>query len=1182
MYSTKSNGHLSLTNQLVDQETVKYWRTQLAGELPVLNLPTDHARVATAVWQGGAYTLDLEQSLFRSLYQQAETVNKLLLGTFLVLLYRYTGQEQFGVGSHTLIANAALPTKLHQSPDHQSPHVVTANFANHQTFAQLMSGMDTLFQQNIHPVPPYEAVAAELGIERQAWQQLLRVMFDFYPPRESNLENVALENVGEETQSYDLWLVIQMTEAKLTATFNYNAELYEKEAIVRMAGHFERLLMAIVDMPEQSINSLPILTEAERQQLLIDWNHTERDYPQQMCIHQMFESQVERTPNAVAAVFNHQALTYRELNDKANQVAHYLQQLGVQPNMLVGIWMGRSLEMLIGLLGILKAGAAYVPLDPMYPAERIAFIVEDAQVHFLLTKGQSETTFKSRTLHLVDLERDWAVIATCATENPASAVTAQHLAYTIYTSGSTGRPKGVAVQHQAVVNFLCSVGERPGITAEDTLVAVTTISFDIAALELYLPLTKGAKVVIASDKVVADGHALARLLEATQATVMQATPATWRLLLLCNWQGNPNLKILCGGEAFPTELARKLLACSASVWNMYGPTETTIWSTVYQVTESDVLQQGVVPIGRPIANTKIYILNEQQQLAPIGVLGELLIGGAGVAQGYLNHPELTAERFVSDPFAAVPTARMYKTGDLARYRADGNVEFMGRLDHQIKLRGFRIELGEIESVLNDHPAIEQSVVTLREDAHGEKHLTAYVVPNRQQVLPIPDWQLHSLPNQLPLLVINKMEADHLYELIFEHNVYTKHGIRLPEDACVLDVGANIGLFMLFVHHHAPRAKFYAFEPVPDIFDVLRTNTELYQLDANLLMYGLSNKAGSFDLTYYPNWSALSGLYGDVDDEEELSRAFMAHHYGELAEYSEDWLAGRFQGKTMTCELRTISQVIREYNIEKVDLLKINVEKSELNVLCGIEAEDWPKIKRLAVEVHKGEGRLSGVEDLLRSLGYHTVIEQNEALKGTVLHMVYAWQPGTDERPIQSPRAVDVAKPLLKIADLQKRLQAYLPPYMIPSAFMALPALPLTPNGKIDHKALPIPTERQAWIQTQTVYVPPSHGIEQQIANIWQDVLGIATVGMMDRFFELGGNSLLAAQVHNRLTQSLPDFTLSMIEMTEYPTIRALSNYLSQSQEQASAADAGQERAAKRMARGKQHRDQRKLSREKKR
>ncbi|MCB0082341.1 MAG: amino acid adenylation domain-containing protein, partial [Caldilineaceae bacterium] len=502
-----------------------------------------------------------------------------------------------------------------------------------------------------------------------------------------------------------------------------------------------------------------------------------------------------------------------------NQVAHHLMQTGVGPETLVGLCMERSLEMVVGLLGILKAGGAYVPLDPSYPAERIAFILEDAQIQLLVTDMKHGAKYGDSITETLCIDGAQAQLATYSLENPDSGVSAQNLAYTIYTSGSTGRPKGVSVQHQSVVNFLCSMSRTPGLTADDTLLAVTTISFDIAGLELYLPLTQGAKIVLASSQVAADGQQLQRLLETAKPTIMQATPATWRLLLLYGWPGVPNLKILCGGEALHTELAEKLLPRCASLWNMYGPTETTIWSTIHQVTteqfngSEEQSQNGVVPIGHPIANTTIHILDANGQPAPVGVPGDLYIGGEGLARGYFNRPELTAERFIDDPFAAAPQARLYKTGDLAQYRADGTIDFLGRQDDQVKLRGFRIELGEIESVLNRHPGVEQAVVALREDSAGgndaiddssaggeaNKRLVAYIKPNPQTVLPVPPWQLHDLPNGLPLSVINKMEADHLYELIFDDLVYMKHGIQFREDACILDIGANIGISMLFLH-----------------------------------------------------------------------------------------------------------------------------------------------------------------------------------------------------------------------------------------------------------------------------------------------------------------------------------------------------------------------------------------------
>ncbi len=940
----------------------------------------------------------------------------------------------------------------------------------------------------------------------------------------------------------------------------------------------------------QTLHSLP----------LAEWNETAADYPRDKCIHQLFEAQAAQRPDAIAVTLEGRHLSYGELNRSANQVAHHLLQTGIGPERLVGLCMDRSIEMLVGLLGILKAGGAYVPLDPSYPAERIAFILKDAQIQLLVTDAKHGAQYSGSVKETLVIDSAQTQLAAYSQENPDSGVSALNLAYTIYTSGSTGRPKGVSVQHQSVVNFLCAMAQTPGLTADDTLLAVTTISFDIAGLELYLPLTQGAHVVLASTQVAADGQQLQRLLETAKPTIMQATPATWRLLLLYGWPGVPNLKILCGGEALHTELAEKLLPRCASLWNMYGPTETTIWSTLYQVT-SDKLngsaensQNGVVPIGYPIANTTIHILDAGGQPAPIGVAGDLYIGGEGLARGYFNRPELTAERFIPDPFAPSPTtgestARLYKTGDLAQYRADGTIEFLGRQDDQVKLRGFRIELGEIESVLNRHPGVEQAVVALKTDnsnpdelpsTEANQRLVAYVKPNHQQVLPVPAWQLHHLPNGLPLSVINKMEADHLYELIFDDLVYMKHGIQFREDACILDIGANIGISMLFLHQHAPKGKIYAFEPVPDIFNVLQTNAAIYdQIDVLPLKYGLSSKPGAVQFTYYPNWSALSGLYGDTHDEEELSRVFMQNHYGDLATYADEWLSGRFDGKTVNCELRTISQVIQEHQIEHVDLIKINVEKSEYDILLGIAEEDWAKIDQLVVEVHKGEGRMTNIETLLRKHGYAIAIEQNAALKDTVLHMIYAWKPqAVADSGTQQPAAVHVSREPLKMDELYSLVQSYLPDYMVPSAFVFLPQVPLTPNGKVDRKALPALDSNNTWVRSTTEFVPPEEETEQVIANVWQSVLQLPQVGMLDRFFELGGNSLLAAQVHLRLTQVLSSFNMSLVEMFQFPTIRSLSDHLKQNGEDSgneqTGHDAGQQRAAKRKARTQQRRKER--------
>ena len=414
----------------------------------------------------------------------------------------------------------------------------------------------------------------------------------------------------------------------------------------------------------------------------------------------------------------------------------------------MGLCVERSLDMVVGLLGILKAGGAYVPLDPTYPAERLAFMLEDAQVPLLVTQQHLLTQLPAHATKVVCLDADAAVLAQQSKANSLSAATSDHLAYVIYTSGSTGRPKGVQILHRAVVNFLLSMRQQPGLTAQDTLLAVTTLSFDIAALELFLPLLVGARLIVASRDTAADGVALAETLTRARVTAMQATPITWRLLLAAGWQGNPDLKILCGGEALPLDLAQQLLPRAASLWNLYGPTETTIWSTLCKIEPG----YEVITIGRPIANTQIYLLDPQLQPVPVGVPGELYIGGDGLARGYLNRPELTAERFIPHPFSNESGARLYKTGDLARYRPDGTIEHLGRLDYQVKLRGFRIELGEIEALLAQHPAVRQAVVVAREDVPGDKRLVAYVALREKQTATVGDLQSHVM-KQLPTYMV---------------------------------------------------------------------------------------------------------------------------------------------------------------------------------------------------------------------------------------------------------------------------------------------------------------------------------------------------------------------------------------------------------------------------------------------
>ncbi|NET03600.1 MAG: amino acid adenylation domain-containing protein [Symploca sp. SIO2B6] len=729
-----------------------YWRQQLAGELPILNLPTDRPRPPVQTYQGISYTFKLTESLTQQLKELVQTegvtLYTLLLAAFQVLLYRYTGQEDILVGSPT---GGRPQAEFDQIVGYfVNPVVLRASLSGNLTFKSFLSQVRrTVLEAIDHQDYPFPLLVEQLQPNRDPSRSpLFQVLFNFLSPQrfgdvpgllapsetplKASWGELELESFELEQQQGQFDLTLEIIEAKnsLFGVFKYNTDLFDAATIKRMAGHFQTLLKGIVKEPEQQVSKLPLLTEAEQHQLLVEWNNTQTEYPQDKCIHQLFEAQVELTPDAIALVFEEQQLTYRQLNARANQLAHYLQAMGVEPEVLVGICVERSVEMVVGLLGILKAGGAYVPLDPAYPQERLAYMLSDSQLRVLLTQQELKAGLVEHEVPVVCLDADWEAINRESEGNPASGVQSNNLAYVIYTSGSTGKPKGVQIEHFSVINLLNSVRQQPGLTAQDTLLSVTTLSFDVAVSEIFLPLAVGARLAVVSREVTSDGSQLLEKLNAYNATFLQPTPITWRLLLAAGWQGSNQLKMISTGEALPRELANQLLPKGAELWNLYGPTEITIWATAYQVESG----KGSVLIGRPLTNTQLYILDSDLQPVPIGIPGELHIGGAGLARGYLNRPELTAEKFIPNPFSEEPGSRLYKTGDLVRYLADGNIECLGRIDHQVKIRGFRIELGEIETLLSQHPALTEAVVMVREDIPGDKRLAAYVVSN-QEILP---------------------------------------------------------------------------------------------------------------------------------------------------------------------------------------------------------------------------------------------------------------------------------------------------------------------------------------------------------------------------------------------------------------------------------------------------------------
>ncbi|MBN4004177.1 amino acid adenylation domain-containing protein [Nostoc sp. LPT] len=707
----------------------KYWLDQFSDSLPVLDFPSDRPRPLFRTFNAAREDWHLNPELVVNLKQLGTKLGCSFMTTILsgleVWLYRLTGQNdlvvgvfaagQAALGQYNLVGHCVnlLPLRSRINGEKsfidylQTRRSAVLDAYDHQqfTFGSLIKKLVFPRDSSRIPLVPI-TFNIEQGLDGNSLPFAGLEVECFFNPREF--------------ENFELFINATELRGQLILECQYNTNLFDADTIRRRMAEFEALLAGIVANPNQIIAKLPILPTTE-QQLLAAWNNTQTAYPQDKSIHQLFETQVERTPDAIAVVFQNQQLTYLELEERANQLAHYLQTLGVKPGVLVGISLERSIEIAIALLAVLKAGGAYVPLDPTYPKERLTFMLNDAQVSVLLTQANLLDLLPNQ-VEVVCLDTDKEKITHYPTHKPAYLVTAENLAYVIYTSGSTGTPKGVKVSHQNVVNLLGSMREQPGLTQQDILLSVTTLSFDIAVLEIFLPLIVGATTLIVSREVATDGEKLLKTLNHSGTTVMQATPATWRLLLAAGWQGSKQLKILCGGEALPPTLAKELVNRAHSVWNMYGPTETTIWSTCYQI-KAD----GMPLIGQPIANTEIYLLDAYQQPVPVGVAGELYIGGAGVALGYLNRPELTTERFISNPFSQEPHARLYRTGDLVRYLADGNLEYLQRIDNQFKIRGFRIELGEIEMVMAQHPAVKEAVVVVREDIPDEKILVGYLV-----------------------------------------------------------------------------------------------------------------------------------------------------------------------------------------------------------------------------------------------------------------------------------------------------------------------------------------------------------------------------------------------------------------------------------------------------------------------
>jgi amino acid adenylation domain-containing protein len=758
----------------VFQQELSYWKERLNCAPKVTELLTDYPRPAVQNFKGASEPVVISKSLTGALKtlskNQGFTLFMTLLAAFKTLLYRYTGQEDLVLGSP--IAGRIRGDIENLIGLFINTLVLRTDLSGNPTFRELLRRVrEVALEAYAHQEVPFEKLIEDLQLGRsRSFTSLFQVMFVLQNTPEFELKllgsTVNPVTIKRETALFDLFLSLAERDERLHGTLSYRTDLFDRVTISHLIRRFQVLLHGIVADPDRPISTLPLLMETEKHQLLVEWNGTKKGYPKDQCLPQLFEEQVERTPDAVAVIFGDQRLTYRELNEQANQLARYLRKLGVGPEVLVGICIERSLEMVVGLLGIHKAGGAYVPLNPQYPMERLAFMLQDTHAPVLLTQQRliearrdSNPRFSipvlspsaplrmnsveglDSQLKVICLDSEWEVVARESEENPRVDVSADHLAYVIYTSGSTGQPKGVLVTHGNMVNHSLAVADLFALQPEDRVSQCNLLSFDISVEELFSSWISGAAVILCPPEKFLPDEEFANWIARDEITVLNLPTAFWHKWVdaLDTRQKHVSARlrlVVCGGDKAAAHVLAKwqTLAAPQVLWiNTYGPTEATVTTTVYNEPFCPVMEKDSqeIPIGRPIAGAQVYILDRGLQPVPIGVPGELYIGGAGLARGYLNRPEITSESFIPNPFSQQPGTRLYRTGDSCRYLPDGNIEFLGRIDHQVKIRGFRIELGEIESTINQHPGVQGSVTIVREDVAGDKRLVAYVVPRQE-------------------------------------------------------------------------------------------------------------------------------------------------------------------------------------------------------------------------------------------------------------------------------------------------------------------------------------------------------------------------------------------------------------------------------------------------------------------
>ncbi|MFN6486982.1 MULTISPECIES: non-ribosomal peptide synthetase [unclassified Nostoc] len=1201
-----------------------YWKQQLAGIPALLELPSDRPRPPVQTFTGRTERIPLNADLTHKLrllsQQSGATLFMVLLTAFVILLSRYSSQEDIVVGSPIANRNRSEIESL--IGFFVNTLVLRTKLQGNPSFLELLNQVrQTALDAYAHQDTPFEQLVEELQPERNlSYSPLFQVGFTLQNAATETLELPGLTltalEIENTTAKYDLTLFVEEMENELIGAWEYNSDLFDLATITQMAQHFENLLEGVVANPQEKITQLPLLSASEQNQLLVEWNNTQVEYDYDKCIHQLFAYQVELTPDVVAVVFQKQQLTYRQLNSRANQLAHHLQTLGVKPGVLVGVCVERSPEMIVGLLGILKAGGAYVPLDSAYPQERLAYMLSDSQVKVLLTTEKLAAKLPEYEAHIVYLDANWKIISQESQENPVSEVKPENLAYVIYTSGSTGKPKGVLIAHRGLCNLAQVKIRVLNVQLNSRVLQFASFSFDASVWEIFITLCSGASLVLATPEELLPGTALIKLLHDQAITHVTLPPSALAVLPPSELPALQN--IIVAGEACSLDLAVQW-SNNRRFFNAYGPSESTVCATIAEY----IKDSSQLPIGRPIANTQVYILDQYLQPVPVGVAGELHIGGVGLALGYLNRPEVTQEKFIPNPFSKQPGSRLYKTGDRARYLPDGNIEFLGRSDHQVKIRGYRIELGEIETALSQLREVQEAVVIAREDQPNNKSLVAYVVPQQENLNSLhqpeksANGQVELWPSVAEFYVYDELLY---YAMTNDHRRNDSYKVainQLVKDKIVVEIGTGKDAILSRFCAEAGAKKIYAIE---------RNQETCQQARACIANLGLTDKItiihGDATLVNLPELAdvCVSEIVGAIGGSEGAAviinnaRRFLKPDGLMIPERSITKIAAVtlpdeiLENPQFTTTSAHYTQKIFEQVGYPFDLRVCIKKFPQVNLLSNVDIfEDlnfnefvhpefnhevkfdiqkngcldgflvWLNLHTIAgeeIDILQHEHCWlpvyfpvfePGIEvscgDVIEAICSRKLCDNNlnpdYSIKGHLLkkngeiinfeHVSYHYKNSFQQTPFYQRLFANFSSGENNRSDnfvpfLRDNLRELLPNYMIPSNFVVLESLPLTPNGKIDRRALPAP--ENSHVTRKHSLVLPRYVLEMQLANIWEEVLGIHPVGVQDNFFEIGGHSLLAvhlmAQIQEQLGKNLPLATL-----LHNPTVEQMASIISQ-------------------------------------